>query len=69
LGGAWNFVSEGLSPPNPHVVTGLCGKTSACFLMQLTRKSSLLRLRDMSSLQDMSNVLFKHDRAQSAQRI
>jgi len=25
-----------------------CGKTSVCFLMQLTRKS-LLRLRDMSS--------------------
>jgi len=25
---------------DPPVVTGLCGKTSACFLMQFTRKST-----------------------------
>jgi len=38
---AWSFVSEGLNPPkSPPVATGLCGKTSACFLMQLTQKST-----------------------------
>ena len=37
---------------------GLCGKSSACFLIQLTRKSSLLRLCNMSSLQHMSSFLF-----------
>jgi len=41
LGGAWSYVSERLSLPNhPNVVTGLCGKTSACFLMQLTQKTT-----------------------------
>ena len=34
--GSWNFVLEGLSPQKPPpVVTGLCGNTSAFFLMQL----------------------------------
>jgi len=41
LGGSWSFVSERLSPPKPpRMVTGLCGKISACFLMELTRKST-----------------------------
>ena len=39
-GAAWSFVSEGLSHQSPPVATGLCGKTSAYFLMQLTRKST-----------------------------
>jgi len=29
-----------LSPSKPPVAIGLCGKTSACFLIQLTRKST-----------------------------
>jgi len=34
--GGLNFVLEGLSPKTPPpVATELCGKTSACFLMQL----------------------------------
>jgi len=36
IGWAWNFVLEGLSPQKPPpVATGLCAKTSVCFLMQL----------------------------------
>ena len=53
---------------SPHV-EGQCSETSACFLMQLTRKRRLHGLRDIPSLQDMSNFLFKHDRAQTSQRI
>jgi len=34
--GAWSFVLEGLSPPKTPVATGRCGKTPACFSMQLT---------------------------------
>jgi len=38
-GEIWSFVSERLSPPKPTpVVTGLSGKSSAWFLMQLTWK-------------------------------
>ena len=40
------------------MATGQCGKASVGFLMHVTRKSRLLRIRDMSSLQDMSNFLF-----------
>jgi len=38
-GGDWSFVSEGLSPSKTPMATGLCGKTSICFLMQLIPKS------------------------------
>jgi len=32
------LVSEGLSPSKTPMATGLCGKASVCFLMQLIRK-------------------------------
>jgi len=40
LGGDWSFVSEGLSPSKTPMATGLCGKISVSFLMQLTQKST-----------------------------
>jgi len=38
--GAWTFCFGGAKPPKAPMVVCLCGKTSACFLMQLTRKST-----------------------------
>jgi len=37
--GGLEFCFGGSKPTKAPVVTGLCGNTSACFLMQLTRKS------------------------------
>jgi len=65
LGGAWSFVSEGLSPPkHPPMATGLCVKTSACFLMQLTRKSTYV-MRYVKLARYVKLSVYKHDRAQS----
>ena len=40
------------------MVTGLCGKTSACFLMQLTRKSTSVMQYVKLARENMSNFLF-----------
>jgi len=48
----------GLSPPKPHMATAMCCKTSASSLMQLTMKSRLLSLCDMSNMQGMSSFLY-----------
>ena len=65
---AWSFVSEWLSPPTPppwwRNSVATLQLASYCKWLGKVRK-----LRDMSSLQDMSNFLCKHDRAQSTQPI
>jgi len=40
------------------VVTGLCGKTLACFLIQLTRKSAQVMHYVKLAREDMPNFLF-----------
>jgi len=38
--GVWSFVLEGYKPTTGHPWRRDWGKTSACFLMQLTRKTT-----------------------------
>ena len=64
-GGIGALFQRGYANQRPPVVTGLCGKTSACFLMQLTWK--VLRLCNMSSLHEKicQAFCFTHDRDES----
>jgi len=54
----------GLSPPNSPVATGLCGKTSDCFPMQLTYKSSWVTWY-VKLARYVKLSVYEHDKVQS----
>ena len=64
-GGAWRFVSEGLSTPKPPVATGMCGKTSACFLMQLNDSEKYVGYAICQACKICQTSVYKDDKAQN----
>jgi len=64
IGGAWNFVLEGLSAQQPpSVAMGLCAKTSVCFLMQLIDSEKYLGYVKLARSVKLS--VYKHGSAKS----
>ena len=69
FGGAWSFVSERLSPPTPAPPWWRDSVATLQFASYCNWIGKVLRLRDMSSLQERSNFQFEHDGAQNTQHI